>query len=255
MIKRGLSSLLALVCVTALLFVTAATAFAHGAAPRAATLSPNVVTLPATVQAAGNQGTGYTVDIKTLSPSALAFSHLLVSTTLLKEFTFQNGQLGLAEPIATLTAHYHLNSSDVQYIDNMLAFSKTMHAEVATSLGVGPTDTVANPAAPNVTGQHSVSPYLSVHNWTIYFTNWDVTAFLLAAAQAGVWAMAGALTWIASIFGGPVGTVIGVVLAIIGVPTLAAICYNVMQAGWTHRGLYIGVQWNWWWPNVVVGVW
>lgn len=253
MIKRSLSSLLALVCMTTLLFVTSATASAQAGPARAATLPPVGTAASATVQTTGNQVAGYTADFKTLSPSAVAFSHLLVSTTLIKQFTVQNRQLGLAEPIATLTAQYHLQNSDVQQIEHMLAFSQQAHSQAAAG-------TVPNPAAPgaagqNVIHQNVIQPYLSVHNWIIYFTNWDVTAFLFAAAQAGPWALDAAFSWIGSVFGGPIGLVLGVVLGIVGYPVWKQLCYLVLQAGWMGRGIYLGIQWNWAWPNVVSGIW
>ena len=86
------------------------------------------------------------------------------------------------------------------------------------------------------------------------FTNSDIFIFLLVAAEAGPYALAAALDAVATLFGGPIGTVIGIILDIIGFATLANFAYLIFQAAWAGEGVYFGIDWTPW-PNYTQGLW
>jgi len=104
----------------------------------------------------------------------------------------------------------------------------------------------------NLTDPHGS---ISVSGGAIYFTNSDVGFFLLTAATTGAYAIAAALDFVSTLLGGPVATVLVGILAVIGLPSLGTFAYQVVQAGATGQGAYIGVTFNWFFPNIVSGTW
>ena len=100
-----------------------------------------------------------------------------------------------------------------------------------------------------------ITPDIYVRNWIIYFTYDDINAFLFAAASAGPVALALELEAIATMLGGAVGTIIMTILNIVGGIGLGALCYKIMQAEFNHQGIYIGIEWNHGFPNIVSGFW
>jgi len=181
---------------------------------------------------------GLTLNESSLTQQALGFMHKLQAGDLLNQFTFENGNLGLKLPLSDLETKYQFSATDVHYMAQMLAFAQHARTEIDRT-----------------TGKSNINPNISIRSWVIYFTNSDVIAFLYLAAYAGPAALAAALSFVASIFGGPIGTVVGVILAAIGGLTLSNICYTVIQALQTRKGVYIGISWNGWWPNIIFGIW
>lgn len=96
---------------------------------------------------------------------------------------------------------------------------------------------------------------LHIANGKIYFNNSDVVTFLSSAAQIGPAAIYGALVGLGSVSLGPVGTAVVAGLGIIGAPGLAGFTYQVIQAVANRQGVYIGVEFNGIFPNVVSGTW
>ncbi len=157
------------------------------------------------------------------------------------EFTSVNGVLALKEPVATLQAEHNLTAAQVQSIQSILADYQQDVAAAASSASAVPA------GAP--------TPDLSTSGTVIYFTYDDVLNFLYGAAIAGPWAIMAAVTAVASIMGGPVGFVIGVIVSIIGGTTIANLAYLILQAVSRHQGIYFGITWNWIWPNWTQGTW
>lgn len=93
-----------------------------------------------------------------------------------------------------------------------------------------------------------------VEGGKIYFDNVDVQAFLFAAASVGPQALYSALVALGSTLG-PVGTAIAAVVGIIGAPSLASFCYYIIQAAYYDQGVYIGIEMNGIFPNIVSGTW
>lgn len=89
----------------------------------------------------------------------------------------------------------------------------------------------------------------------IYFTYDDVVAFLSSAAQIGPAAMYGALVGLGTVSLGPVGGMVVTALGVIGAPGLAEFTYQVVQATINRQGVYIGVEFNGIFPNIVSGTW
>ncbi len=94
-----------------------------------------------------------------------------------------------------------------------------------------------------------------VEDGKIWFTYDDVMSFLFAAASVGSSAMYAALVALGSVSLGLVGTAIATVVGIIGAPSLASFCYQVIQAVANYQGGYIGVEMNGIFPNIVCGTW
>ena len=157
------------------------------------------------------------------------------------EFTGVNGVLALKGPVATLQAEQHLTAVQVQSIQSILADYRQDVAAAASSASAVPA------GAP--------TPDLSTRGTVIYFTYDDVLNFLYGAALAGPWAIAAAITAVASIMGGPIGTVIGIIVSIIGGATIANLAYLILQAVSQYQGIYFGITWNWIWPNWTEGTW
>ena len=101
----------------------------------------------------------------------------------------------------------------------------------------------------------NISTRLSVQDGKIYFTYDDVITFLSAAAIAGPEAVYAALVALGSVSLGPVGTAIAGVVGLIGAPSLVGFCYQITQAVANQQGVYIGVEMNGAFPNIVSGTW
>lgn len=162
------------------------------------------------------------------------------------EFSVVNGALTLKDPLPTIRAKYSLTAAQVKTIQSILAADRQRVAAGTTST----TGTVSTNASSG-----AVSPNVFANGTVIYFTFSDTGGLLLTAAAAGPWAILAALDRIASLFGGPVGTIIGLVLSVVSFGTLAQFGYAVLQAYSKHEGVYIGITWNWFWPNPVQGTW
>jgi hypothetical protein len=153
------------------------------------------------------------------------------------EFSGTDGALTLNDPLSTLQTKYSLSSAQVQTIQSILSYDKQRVATASTrKTGV-------------------VSPDISVNGLVIYFTFSDVGGLLITAASAGPWAMLAALDLVASMFGGPIGTVIGGILGLIGISTIGQIAYRTVQGYSMHEGVYFGFTFNWFWPNWVLDNW
>lgn len=106
-----------------------------------------------------------------------------------------------------------------------------------------------------LTDNTSVAARMFVEDGKIWFTYDDVMAFLFAAASVGSSAMYAALVALGSVSLGPVGTAIAAIVGVIGAPSLASFCYQVIQAVANQQGVYIGVEMNGIFPNIVSGTW
>lgn len=94
-----------------------------------------------------------------------------------------------------------------------------------------------------------------VDDGKIYFSYDDVVCFLSSAAQVGPAAIYGALVGLGTISLGPAGTAIVGTLGILGAPSLLGFTYQVIQATINREGVYIGVEMNGMFPNIVSGTW
>lgn len=172
-----------------------------------------------------------------LSSQKLQFMKKLQSSGLLKEFTFSDDKLTLNSPLSALQEKYHLSDAEIQMVQSMFKFDQQRRANSASSKH-----------------QNSADPQLSANGTIVYFTQNDMFAFLLTAASVGPEGMAVALTAVATLIGGPVGTAIGVILGIIGIASLSNFCYLVLQAKLDGTGVYMGIAWTPW-PNYTQGEW
>lgn len=86
---------------------------------------------------------------------------------------------------------------------------------------------------------------LHVEGTFIYISHTDLVAgscaALWAAAQSGPAALGAALTALATLIGGPVGTAIGAILGFLGAASLATLCGMIIWAVANGRGIRIGL--------------
>lgn len=101
----------------------------------------------------------------------------------------------------------------------------------------------------------NITPQIFVEGSIIYFEYVDVQAFLFAAASVGPEALYAALVALGSVSLGPVGTAIAAIVGAIGAPSLVSFCYYVIQAVANNEGVYIGIEMNGIFPNIVTGTW
>lgn len=94
-----------------------------------------------------------------------------------------------------------------------------------------------------------------VEDGKIWFDNGDIHAFLFAAASIGPEALYAALVGVGTLVGGVVGTTITAILGALGAASLAYLCYLIIQAGTNGQGIYIGIEMNGIFPNIVAGTW
>ncbi|MGP8161374.1 MAG: hypothetical protein ACLQGJ_09185 [Candidatus Dormibacteria bacterium] len=207
----------------------------------------------------------------------------LATNSLWSQFTGVDGALALKEPVATLQAEHNLTAAQAQSLQSILtdyqqdvaagaSFQASLAAGVTASFTGSTAPTVAdslggfgarNEPVANLDADYKLAPApvhkasldLSTSGTVIYFTYSNVLSFLYGAALAGPWAIAAAITAVASIMGGPVGTVIGIIVSIIGGATIANLAYLILQAVSQGRGIYFGITWDWIFPNWTEGTW
>lgn len=98
---------------------------------------------------------------------------------------------------------------------------------------------------------------LHVEGTFIYISHTDLVAgscaALWAAAQSGPAALGAALTALATLIGGPVGTAIGAILGFLGAASLATLCGMIIWAVANGRGIRIGLVAQF--PPIVMEYW
>lgn len=94
-----------------------------------------------------------------------------------------------------------------------------------------------------------------IEDGKIYFDNGDVIDFLLAATTAGPEALYAAFVGLGTLLGGVVGTTVTGILGAFGAASLAYLCYLIIQAAANGQGIYIGIEMNGIFPNIVSGTW
>lgn len=152
-----------------------------------------------------------------------------------------DGFLKLDIKYEKLQKKYGFSDYDIEQLDGMLNASAQISINQFNSnqFAVAPIE---------------ISPNAYVENWIIYFTYDDMMTFLYSAAVAGPAAMFAAINAIAYLISGPGGMVV-TILSIIGLAGLAGFCYLVLQAAVMQQGVYIGIEWNGPFPNIVQGTW
>lgn len=185
----------------------------------------------------------------TPSTEAIEFTNKMFSSGLISEFSFdKKGELALKDSLENIKAKYNLDDAYMQKLELVLKNGQKtniVNNGATQNQNIGTTKNQNNVIQPN----------LSVSGATVYFTNSDVTAFLFAAASVGPAAVFAALDALATITGGLVGTAIVTILGIIGFASLAQFTYYIIQAEYYGQGVYIGIQWNGLFPNIVQGTW
>ena len=94
-----------------------------------------------------------------------------------------------------------------------------------------------------------------VEDGKIYFDNAEVGSLFLAAATIGPEALYAAFVAAGTLLGGVVGTTITAILGALGAASLTYLCYLIIQAAANGQGIYIGIEMNGVFPNIVSGTW
>lgn len=146
-------------------------------------------------------------------------------------FYFNHNQLALSIDYDTLKTEYGFTDDDIVTIDSMLK-------------------------APAISWDNETSNIQSrmyVKGSKVYFTHADVVSALYSAALIGPSAIYAALVGLGTISLGPVGTAIAAAVGVLGFPSLAGFTYQVIQAASNGQGVYLGVEMNGIFPNIVSG--
>lgn len=146
-------------------------------------------------------------------------------------FYFDNNQLALSIDYDTLKTEYGFTDDDIVTIDSMLK-------------------------APAISWDNETSNIQSrmyVKGSKVYFTHADVVSALYSAALIGPSAIYAALVGLGTISLGPVGTAIAAAVGVLGFPSLSGFTYQVIQAAPNGQGVYLEVEMNGIFPNIVSG--
>jgi hypothetical protein len=183
-----------------------------------------------------------------LTPDQLAQANAMWATltrnNLISEFAFDaSGHLALKDPIGQVAKTYSLSPSDQQLVQQILKNDQKRGSAVPS----------AKQPAPSPKG--GVTPQLYLNGTVLYLTFSDMTGLLFTAATMGPVALAIAIDGVATIFGGPIGTAVGVIMLLISGPSLVSLAKRIIAAHALHEGIYFGVEWNWIIPFYTDGLW
>lgn len=166
------------------------------------------------------------------------------------------GKIILLHDKTFLKSKYHLSDTFLKQLDKFVSDinkKESLNSSISTQ-----EDREVSTASSSLSTSSDNSIIVSdifVSDWKVYFTESDVQTFLLVAAEVGPAAMDVALDGVATLVGGPVGTVISVILDIVGAASMTNLCYLVIQATYLNEGVYVGIQWNGPFPNYTEGLW
>lgn len=184
----------------------------------------------------------YVSDSKVKQPSNIDFFNLALNpqqqlfinklTQIYSYFYFNdNNKLTLLIDYDTLKAKYGFTTADIITIDSML---KAPALYLDTEI-------------PNIQSR------MYVKGSKVYFTHADVVSALYSAALIGPSAIYAAIVGLGTISLGPVGTAIAATVGALGFPSLSGFTYQVIQATSNGQGVYLGVEMNGLFPNIVSG--
>ena len=207
-----------------------------------------------TVSAANSQGfqniDSLSVNIsKNLSPEDLEFLNKMKS--IFHGFSSDNsGKLVLDISTNTLKNYYNFTEIEIRTLQTIL--EKAQQSSSESNLNHRQILSI-----PYILSEELalITPQMHLRGTKIYFTHDDVRMFLLAAAQAGPMAVKAALFAVGTLFGGPIGAKIAVILAVIGIPSIIDFTYIIIQAAVNRQGVYIGIRFNGIFPIIVSGTW
>lgn len=94
-----------------------------------------------------------------------------------------------------------------------------------------------------------------VQDGKVWFDNADIHALLLGAASLGPEALYAAIVAISSAAAGPAGTILSALLGAFGAASLVYLCNLIIQAAANGQGIYIGIEMNGVFPNIVADTW
>lgn len=187
---------------------------------------------------------------KNLSPEDLEFLNKMKS--IFHEFSSDNsGKLVLDISTNTLKNNYNFTEIEIRTLQTIL--EKAQQSSNESNLNHRHIFSI-----PYISSEELqlITPQMHLHGTKIYFSQDDVRLFLLAAAQAGPMAVKAALFAVGTLFGGPIGTKIAVILAAIGMPSIVDFTYIIIiQAAANRQGVYIGMRFNGIFPIIVSGTW
>lgn len=230
--KRGVRVSISLITVVSLLILTLSSTFASTA---------GVINSVEQMPAKGN----YYI---TLDQKSEEYLKTLTSSGVMSEVsTDTNGIMLLKQSDEYLKSKYNLDTEFIRIFKasiNDLNTRKKNHVIYQQNSNIATSSSAGN-----------VTPFIEVKDWKLYFTQSEVAAFFSAAATAGPAALMIALDAVMTMIGGPAGTVLSVILDIVGAASITNLCYLILQSAYTGKGVYIGIDWNGPFPNYTQGLW
>ena len=134
-------------------------------------------------------------------------------------------------------------------------FITIIHDIVNTAPALTTAPIVTTETLSGKTSDNMITPMMHVSGGKIWFTYSDIVGTLTSAAMIGPAAVYAAFVGLGSISLGPVGTAITAAVGVLGFPSLAGFTYSILQASINRQGVYMGVEMNGVFPNIVSGTW
>lgn len=168
--------------------------------------------------------------------------------------SFNNQQKEFLEKLSLVYSFFYFDDNNKLHLELTNNELKDSYAFTESDLEIMSTILSAAPLSSNINSEEvNISPMLSVSSGKIWFTYSDVIGTLSSAAMIGPAAVYAAVVAMGAISLGPVGAGIAAAVGILGFPSLAGFTYNITQAVANKQGVYLGVEMNGVFPNIVSG--
>jgi hypothetical protein len=168
--------------------------------------------------------------------------------------SFNNQQKEFLEKLSLVYSFFYFDDNNKLHLDLTNNELKDSYAFTESDLEIMDTILSAPSMSTNVnSGETNIRPMLSVSSGKIWFTYNDIIGTLSSAAMIGPAAVYAAIVGMGAISLGPVGASIAAAVGLLGLDDLAGFTYNITQAVVNKQGVYLGVEMNGVFPNIVSG--
>ncbi|WP_139074879.1 hypothetical protein [Paenibacillus elgii] len=213
-------------------------------AAQAATTAPQRTVAPQAVSTSSSINVNF-------APSAEAsrFVKQLTDSGLAKEIQRDSvGNIVIPVSDQELMSKYHYNQADIQTLKYILKAANNNKEQIAKASQAA--EAFVNDSGARHFGD--VSPNLSFSSWTVHFSNSDIKMYLWAAIAAGPDAVILAITALATLTGGPIGTGLSLVWGVLGGASISIFMYYCTIAIANNKGVYIQINWDGVFPKPVI---
>lgn len=188
--------------------------------------------------------------------------HPIDNSIMFSSETVSEADTAYLQKVSSMAENFYLDENDNAQINltkeqlvNQYNFSSIEAEELLNALNNQAVESTVTPGP--IDDGSIVTPNLHVSGGKVYISNMDLnsTAFaaIATASTLGPAALKGAFIAASTAIGGPVGTAISGIMALIGGPGLIDIAGHITTALITGEGVYIGPQFRY--PFVDVGYW